>query len=354
MNEREKYIYGIINSNAALELFTTLDSKHLTGFTPNGSCETERVYTIPYQDISAVVSDSVAADCVHLRKDVLARLLVKHQKTIEKIMDSGFGIVPVKLGTIASNEVEVGDILEKGYGLIKDIMGKISDKIEIDLVATWSDFSSILKEVGQEKEVKEFKDKLLANPVEVTVDDQMRVGVMVKKALDKKRERYAQKMQNHLKAITQDFKTHEPMDDKMVANFAFLINKAKHKDFEKMVEELNNEWLEKLNFRCVGPLPAYSFYTLEVKKWQFQEIDWARKKLRLMNDFATKDEIKKAYKALAFSSHPDKNPNTPGIEREFDEITKAYGVLWEYCLTEACSFSEEEFKKNAIMVKVKE
>jgi DnaJ-class molecular chaperone len=92
---------------------------------------------------------------------------------------------------------------------------------------------------------------------------------------------------------------------------------------------------------------------------QFKDLDWARKKLGLLNDFATKNEIKKAHQTLAFSSHPDKNPDTPGIEKEFDEITKAYKILVDYyeaCKQagqgDSCFFNEEEFKKNAILVEV--
>jgi len=140
----------------------------------------------------------------------------------------------------------------------------------------------------------------------------------------------------------------------MVLNTAFLINKTKQKEFDKKIEELNTKFNNELNFRCVGPLPPYSFYTLEIKKWQFEEIDWARRKLGLQNNFATKDEIKKAHQTMAFTFHPDKNPNTSGIEREFDEITKAYKLLCEYCEGDSCSFSEEEFKKNAILVKVRD
>jgi len=147
----------------------------------------------------------------------------------------------------------------------------------------------------------------------------------------------------------------------MVMNAAFLITRSKHKDFEEKVEELNTTMLENLNFRCVGPLPPYSYYTLEVKKLEFGEIDWARKKLGLLNERTTRDEIKNARKAMASSLHPDRNPNTPGMEKEFDEVTKAYRILADY--SEACrqagkedslSFSEEEFKKNKILVKVKD
>ena len=48
-------------------------------------------------------------------------------------------------------KTEVRNILSKGYNLIKEIFERISDKIEIDVVASWSDFNSIIKEAGEEK-----------------------------------------------------------------------------------------------------------------------------------------------------------------------------------------------------------
>ena len=42
------------------------------------------------------------------------------------------------------------------------------------------------------------------------------------------------------------------------------------------------------------------------------------------------------------------------VMKEFDEVTRAYKTLWEYCRGENCSFDEQNFKKNAILVKVRE
>ena len=347
MERRGKYIYGVLNSNASLHLSIPKDLL-------SGESESNGVYTIPYQDISALVRDSEIVEYTGMRKDALARLLIGHQTVIERIMTPQTTIIPVRLGTFVQDETEVEEILNKGYNLIKQIFEKISDKIEIDVAATWSDFTYIVKEAGEEKEVKEFKAKLLTNPKGITVDDQMKIGFMLKKALDEKKAKFAKGIQDRLKTVSEDSRIHELMDDHMVINSAFLIYKAKHKDFEEKVEELNAEFNEKLNFRCVGPLPPYSFYTLEIKKLRFEEIDWARKKLNLLNNFATRDEIKKAHQALAFSSHPDKNPDTPGIEKEFDEVTRAYKVLWEYCQDENCSFNEQDFKKSSVLVKVRE
>ena len=348
MGKKGIYIYGIINSNSASDLFT-----------PKDSYQKESVYTIPYQDVSAAVSNSEIIDFTYSSKDASAQLLVWHQKVIEKIMDLKYTIIPVRLGTFTVDEAEVKDILSKGYSLIKNIMEKVRDKIETDLVATWTDFNSILKEIGEEEEIKKLKEKILDNP-RITLDDQMEVGVMIKKALDEKREKYALQIQTFLKKYCTAFKIHELMDDRMVINAACLINIGEQKDFDRKIEEINTKFAEKLNFRCIGPLPSYSFYTLEIKKMKFEEIDWAKKKLRLSDDFATVKEIENMRRKLAFSFHPDRNPDTPGIEKEFDEVNKAYRILNGY--GEACkqggkedslSFSEEEFEKNKILVEVK-
>jgi len=334
------YLYGIVD---------TAEEKSLGIEGTNAYGE---VYTIPHQDISAVVSDSEMVNYTTLVKDVVARYLLRHQQVIEKIMDS-YTIIPMKLGTYAFNIREVEEILSKGYTMFKDIFRKVNNKIEIDVVATWSDLNSIIKEIGEEQDVKRLKEESMSKPEGVSFEDQIKIGNRIKNSLDNKRERCALEIETGLKDVSIDFRKHDLMDDRMIFNIAFLIDKNKKTEFERRLDELDAIFNEKLNFRCVGPLPPYSFYTLEIKKMQFEEIEWARKKLGL-NNFTNKEEIKKAYHRLAFSSHPDRNPNTPDTGNEFDETTKAYRILLEYCQGDSCSFNEEEFKKNSILVKVKE
>ena len=62
-----------------------------------------------------------------------------------------------------------------------------------------------------------------------------------------------------------DIKMHEVMNDQMVANSAFLLNRNKQEEFEEAINKLDEDYNDILNFKLVGPLPCYSFYTLEVK-----------------------------------------------------------------------------------------
>ncbi|HAZ10000.1 MAG TPA: hypothetical protein DCY56_02695 [Candidatus Omnitrophica bacterium] len=339
------YIYGILNSNVSLYLSIPKGLLLLLE-----ESESNGVYTIAYQDISAVVSDSEMIDYTHMRKDRLAMFLVRHQKALENIMSLGHTIIPMRLGTFAKNIEEIKHILACGHSTIKDVFNKILNMIEIDVVATWGDFNLVLKEIREGKEIKEFKERLLASPGGVTVDDQMKVGLMVKEALDRIREGYSKRIQASLKSVSQAFNAHELMDDKMVVNIAFLIDKDRREDFDKKVEELNTEFAEKLNFRCVGPLPPYSFYTLEIKTLNYEDVDWAKKKLGILNDITSKNELKKAYQRQALSTHPDRNPNMPCVEKEFDEVNKAYKILADYCAAN----EQANQKENAMLVRVRE
>src|SRR5574344_2536881 len=42
---------------------------------------------------------------------------------------------------------------------------------------------------------------------------------------------------------------------------------------------------------------------------------------------ATQEEIKKAYRNLAFKYHPDRNPGDKAAEEKFKQINSAYSVL---------------------------
>jgi hypothetical protein len=363
MSKTGKYIYGVINSNSEevfdlgqIIAFGDIYPANRTTEVVTRSKSFSYAFTICFQDIAAVVSDSEIVDYSHMPKDTLGRLLVSHQQLVEKVM-AKYTIIPMRLGTFASSDEEVREILSKGYRTIKDIFERAKDNIEIDIVATLNDLNSFLQEVSQEDEIRQLKRSLLNKEGGITIDDQMKVGVLVKRHLDKKKEMFANQIQAALGEIAQNLKAHDLMDDKMVLNTAFLLDKNRRKEFERKLDELNDKFEEKLNFRCVGPLPPYSFYTLEVKKPQFEEIDWAKKKLGLEKDFITAIEIKKAHRKTALTCHPDKNPDTPNIEQKFDEMTRAYKILLDYYRAsnqdghdEGCYLNEQAFEKNTLLV----
>lgn len=68
-----------------------------------------------------------------------------------------------------------------------------------------------------------------------------------------------------------------------------------------------------------------------MNKEDWQEIDWARKRLGLA-DRATLKEIKKAYRRLSKKNHPDiAEASGGGDPNAMREINRAYQLLLDYC-----------------------
>jgi len=150
MSDKSIYIYGFININEE-QIFDYV------------GIEGGEVYTQPYQDIAAVVSDSPFTQFDSLPKETLFLHLAVYQAVIEKVMKNHY-IIPMKFGTVVKENEEVKRIMKKGYDRIKTSIIAMEDKIELDVVAMWSNLDAVLKTIGEEEEIKKLKEEANSKP----------------------------------------------------------------------------------------------------------------------------------------------------------------------------------------------
>jgi len=335
-----KYIYGIIKTNRK------------KSFGPCGISADEEVYTFPYQDIAGVVSNSSLPDISSILKETLGRYLIKHQQVIERIMKE-HAIIPMKFDTFAKDESELKEVLARGYSQCKKLLTNMKGKIELDVACTWNDLNSIVKKIGEEdKEISQFKAEIAKKPPQETFEDRVKVGAMIGEALGKRREKEKAEMINFLKGIILEHREHEVMNDQMILNCGFLLEKEREKEFENKLEELNRKYEEKVNFKCVGPLPPYSFATCQLKKVAYRKIDEARRLLGLEEKISS-EKVKESYREWVKKNHPDKEPDNKKLKEKFEKTTEAYKLLSSCCQEEALSLKDRG-KEDFLMVKVEE
>ena len=330
MTTDAKFIYGFVSANERREV-------GLFGI------DRGAVYLFPFQSIAAVVSDLPFTLFSSLPKETLILNLAVYQAVIERVMKDRH-IIPVKFGTLIKREEELKRVLENGYGLISENLKQMKGKIELNVAALWSDFESVLKEIGEEEGIKRLKEEAASKAPDQVMEVKINVGRLVKESLDKRKEECASLILDVLKKEAEDYRAHAMMDDSMIMNTAFLINKDKQTAFEKRVEELDSHYQDKINFRIVGPLPPYSFSTFEITKVAFTELNQAREMLGLSKEFAPV-EIRDTYWDLSKKFHPDKFPSDREAQERFEEITKAYQMLTDYCQEDRCSFNETDVRE---------
>ena len=326
----QRYIYGFISSNKPEK------------FGPIG-IDRREVYTLSYQDIAAVVSDLPSIQFDSLPKETLLRHLAVYQSVIEAVMQN-HQIIPMKFGTIVQGGEEVKRILGNGYGQINVNLREMENKIELDVAALWSDFESVLKEIGEEEAIKKLKKEAASKPADQIFEIKINMGKLVKATLDKKRENCASEILDALKKEAEDHRPHDVMDDSMIMNIAFLINKDKKNSFESKVDDLDKHFKSRIDFRIVGPLPPYSFSTFEMKKVKFSQVNEAREMLGLGEE-STSMEIRETYRELSKKLHPDKYPGDREAQKRFEKMTKAYQMIIDYCQQDRCSFKETDVRE---------
>ncbi len=346
METKAIYIYGIVPNFYGTTHFQSLDESS--------------VYAITYKNISAIVSDRDSVRLDFLDRESLGYLLINHQETIEELMGKGFAmIIPMKLGTIVSSTNEVINILSKGYDLIIETLKKIEYLTEIDLAVTWTDFSDTVKEIAMLPEIGALRDAIQDTGEPATQADQVKIGMLIQSKLTEGNKQISLQIIEALSSCCVHVKIHDVMNDQMLANAAFLMNRNKREAFEAIINHLDTRFEGKLNFKLVGPLPCYSFFTIEVNHLNYNEILQAKMELGLREEISV-PEIKKAYLNKAKQFHPDAQEN-PGTEANFDRINKAYQTLLEYFASahepargDMVSLAAEKITENLIMVKIKE
>jgi hypothetical protein len=199
--------------------------------------------------------------------------------------------------------------------------------------------------LAHEEPIAQLKARVGALPYDETVAERVAVGQMVQAALDRRRAALRDLLLPPLRKVAVDVAINPPMDDGMVANVALLLDREGRRGLDRAVETLDERFGGRLTFRCVGPLPPYSFATVEVQVPSFEEVDGARRLLGL-GERATVHEIRRAYRRMAAELHPDRNPDDPDAEGRMASLSQAYRLLMAYAEShemgkagEECDFS---------------
>jgi hypothetical protein len=295
----------------------------------------DEVYSVPYRDLAAVVSVSPLADYRGLKRDQAARYLVAHQSVVEAVMRD-FPVLPVKFGTVLPDESRVRRLLEQGETLFRTTLERFTDRVQMEAVVLWN-LSEVFQEIGNEQEIVQLKAKIAALSPDEAVAGRVAIGQMVKASLQRRRAELADRLLPPLREVALDLAVNPLMDDSMVTNVALLLDRTGREALDEQLWALDDQFEGRLHFRCVGPLPPYSFATVEVQIPTFEMVDEARRRLDL-GETATPGEIKRAYHRLVARLHPDLNPEDPAAEARMTAVTQAYELLTTYAQSQALSF----------------
>ena len=255
MEKEGKYIYCIIGT------------KQERNFGPIGiGGRGDEVLTIGYNDLSMVVSNHPLTKFVINRENLLS-----HEKVIEEVMKEFDSVLPVRFGTIASNSDEIRNLLDRRYREFKNALRDMDHRIELGVKGIWKNMDIIFKEIVEEnKEIQKLKQKIQNDSSKKNVQVKMEVSRLVQEALAKKKEKEAERFIDILRRISFDCKLNKTIADEMFMNAAFLVDKGREKEFDNIMDDLGDEYQDRIKFMYAGPLPVFNFVNITIypEEWE--------------------------------------------------------------------------------------
>lgn len=304
----------------------------------------DEVYTLPLGDLAVVTGHTACADYRGMSRQEAVRYLVIHQRVVEAVL-AGYPVLPVKFGTVLADEASILRLLAQGKPLFQAALAKIARQVQMEVVVLWNP-QTVFCQIGQEEPIARLKAELMGRPAQETSSERVALGQMVMASLDRRRAAIREHVLPALQEVASDLVMNPLMDESMVLNMALLMGRIASETLSGKLEALDQAFGGKLTLRCVGPLPPYSFATVEVAMPSFEAIDAARRSLGL-DAVATAREIQKAYHQQAEQAHPDHNSHDVKAETRMTALTQAYHLLMSFSTSQAlyqadaCSFSRE-------------
>ena len=209
--EEGKYVYGIIPSTGRERSFGNI------------GIEKNRVYTINYKDIAAVVSDAPVKEY-----SVTEDYTRKHEKVARAVLKN-HSVVPAAFGQVFKNQKILRVLMRKAYKTLKESMKLVDNKTELGVKAI---LSREIAESLDEKKKKQFEKKA----TEIFKKLNKNADESVKGRLFSKR---------------------------LILNSSFLVDKRKIKGFSKEIETLSKKYRD-MKISYSGPWPPYSFVYIKI------------------------------------------------------------------------------------------
>ena len=295
----------------------------------------EAVDIIHFNDICALAGD-LGENCSITLED--ARM---HERVLMEAMKNG-AIIPLGFGFFAESDVEIGNLLRRGYFVFRDVLDRLRGKIQEDVKVSWD--NQIFGLLDDEK-VSVAKERLRKAPEDVML--KIELGRAIDASLMEMKKKLLPMLLEKLNKAAIDSKWNKVKNNDTLLNISFLLEDERLEDFLDAAIKLEGNYGDILKFTTVGPLPPYNFVNIRVEKPDYDELGEAVRALGLGEEVSL-CEVERAFNRLARKTHPDSH-HDQSSEQAFNALKRARDTLIEYCEGFPCPTRRSDLEDKLII-----
>jgi uncharacterized protein YhaN len=216
----------------------------------------KQAHTIPYKDISAVVSNIPFKE---MQPD--AETITSHQKVVEESRTQSTTL-PVRFGIIFKSDDGVKQMLVKSYKDLKSKMVKLRGKDEFGLkiIIEQTDLKKFSTVSQNDSKIKKIKKEITSSGEGTAYFLKMKMDEAIRNETYKRIERLSGQIHSDLTKASQESCLLRSDFDQIFLNAAYLIDRDETVKFHKKLDNLKDKYQsDGLIFHLSGPWAPYSF-----------------------------------------------------------------------------------------------
>jgi len=225
------------------------------------------VYTVPYQDICAVVHKCPAEPYNSTEREVVNSWVLAHQKVVDEAWERWGTVLPLRFDTIVMDKDGIGaeenvrNWLQNDYDNLKSKMEKVRGKAEYGVQVFWKPqviarfLAKVSPEIGQLEKTIKSQSRGLAYLYKQKLENALKRELEAK--ADQCFRDFYERIRRHVDSIVVEKTKPSDQNTQMITNLSCLLPQGKTAELGEELHRINS--MEGFSVRFTGPWPPYSF-----------------------------------------------------------------------------------------------
>jgi len=225
------------------------------------------VYTIPYQDICAVVHECPAEPYQSTDREAVNSWVLAHQKVVDEAWERWGTVLPLGFDTIVVDKDGIGaeenvrNWLQNDYDNLKSKMDKVRGRAEYGVQIFWEPQVIAQYLVDSSPEIRQLEEEMKSQPKGIAYLYKQKLENALKRELESKADQcfreFYQGIRGYVDSIVVEKTKPGDQNTQMIINLSCLLPRDKTAELGEELENLNS--IDGFSVRFTGPWPPYSF-----------------------------------------------------------------------------------------------
>jgi hypothetical protein len=237
------YLYGIVEASAK---------------PPAGrGIANAALHVIAGDGAAALVSDVPAGEVRLGREEMLT-----HARVVEAAMANGT-VLPMRFGVVMTDADEIRErLLDDHAADLNAQLGEFDGKVEIRIRAVYEESALLREVVREDPQIAALRRSMAGRSEDATYYARIELGERVAAGVERKREHDGAAIVNALAPVALAVDEGKAAHERVALNASFLVERARVKEFDKILDEVAALNAGRIRFKYTGPLPPHSFVQL--------------------------------------------------------------------------------------------